>query len=372
MNTAMDYYEILGVSRDATQSEIKRAYRRLAREYHPDVNSGSEEAQEKFKKISEAYAVLSDKDKRRQYDSGGSVEFDTGFGRGAGGGATMFEELFREAFGFGFQGGRGSVNVGGDLEHVVSIDLEEVLTGVEREIEYQRKVECPGCGGTGAAPGSSPARCSTCGGHGQVRRRQQTLLGDMMAVTTCPDCGGSGKVIEEPCPDCHGEGVATDTEKLAVEVPPGIRDGQHLEYSGYGDMPAGGGRPGNLYVRVNVQEHEHFERDGDELHLPVEISFVQAALGDRLQVPTLDGDEEIHIDPGTQSGHQMHLRSRGLPNLRSSRRGDQIITINVTTPENLTERQIELLQEFAEEEGLELNPPPDSSFFDRVKQAFGG
>lgn len=371
MNTAMDYYEILGVSKDANQSEIKRAYRRLAREYHPDVNSGSEEAQEKFKKISEAYAVLSDPSKRRQYDAGGSVDFSSGFG-GRGAGANMFEELFREAFGFGFGSTGGSVNVGRDLEHAVSIDLEDVLTGTERKITYQRKVECETCGGTGAAPGSSPVRCPTCGGHGQVRRRQRTLLGDMMTVTTCPECGGSGEIIQDPCPDCGGEGVASVTEELTVEVPPGIRDGQHLEYSGYGDKPPGGGRAGNLYVRVDVNEHEHFERHNNDLHLPVEISFIQAALGDRVQVPTIDGSEEIDINPGTQSGEQIRLKSRGLPGLRSSRRGDQIVTINVVTPEDLTERQIELLQEFAREEGLDLNPPPDSSFFDRVKHAFGG
>ncbi len=366
MNT-MDYYEVLGVGREADEREIKRAYRLLARQYHPDVNGGSAEATEKFKQISEAYAVLSDPQKRRRHDAGG-VDFDFGFG--AGGMGSIFD-IFNQAFGFA-GGGRRWAAPGRDLEEHVYIELEEVLTGAQRRIEYRRIATCEACDGSGAAPGSSPTVCTTCGGHGQVRQRQQTILGSMVTVVTCPDCGGAGQVIGEPCSECDGAGTAAVTEELEVTVPPGIKDGQHLEYADRGDVSAEGGPPGNLYVRTNVAKHEIFTRHNNHLHMPLDISFAQAALGDTRTVPTLEGETELEISPGIQSGEELRLAGKGLPDLRNGRRGAQVISVRVKTPTDLTEAQVELLQQLAAEEGLELRPPGDATIFDRVKKAFGG
>ncbi|MFO7947976.1 MAG: DnaJ C-terminal domain-containing protein [Armatimonadota bacterium] len=309
---------------------------------------------------------MSDPQKRRRYDSGESVDFGAGFR-----GGSIFEELFSQAFGFDFQGGH-SVPVGQHIEQAVTVDFEDVLTGAVREIEYERVVPCDTCGGSGARPGSTPMRCPTCAGRGQVQRRQQTLLGNMVTVVTCPECGGSGQVIDDPCPECHGEGVMRSTKTLTVEIPPGIQDGQQLKYDGYGDTSADSGRAGDLYVRVDVNDHGTFERRDNHIYLPLQISVAQAALGDRITVPTLESEEEIEIRPGTETGDEIRLRGQGLPQLRNPRRGDQVVHVRVKTPADLTDRQVELLQEFAREEGIELNPPPNSSFFDRVKQAFGG
>jgi molecular chaperone DnaJ len=363
----MDYYQVLGVSRDADERDIKRAYRRLARQYHPDVNGGSAEATEKFKQISEAYVVLSDSHKRRRYDAGG-VDFDFGFGT-AGMGSIF--DIFNQAFGFAGGGSRWATP-GRDLEEHVYIELEEVLTGAQRRIEYRHIATCEACGGTGAAPGSSPAVCSTCGGHGQVRQRQQTILGTMATVVTCPDCGGTGQSIEDPCTECGGTGSAPVTEELEINIPPGIRDGQHLEYPEKGDLSPQGGPPGNLYVRIHVAEHDTFTRHNNHLHIFLDISFAQAALGDTITVPTLEGETELKISPGIQSGEELRLSGKGLPDLRNSRRGDQVISVRVKTPTQLTEAQVELLHQLAAEEGLELKSPADPTIFDRVKKAFGG
>ncbi len=362
----MDYYEVLGVSRDADGHEIKQAYRRLARRYHPDVNGGSAEATERFKQISEAYAVLADPQKRRRYDAGGVSDF--GFDGGLG---SIFD-IFNQAFGFSNMGRRAWTSPGRDLEQQLDLELEEVLTGGQRDLTYERMAPCEACKGSGAAPGSKPITCPTCGGHGQVRQRQQTILGSMVTIISCPDCGGSGEIIDEPCPECGGQGVVRTAEQLRVEIPAGIADGQHLEYAGMGDISANGGPPGNLYVRLNVADHEVFTRHGNHLYMALEISFAQAALGDTLTVPTLEGSEELQIPAGIQSGEELRLRGRGLPSLRSSRRGDQVIALRVNTPTELSDRQIELLQELAREEGTELRPPAGSGIFERVRKALGG
>lgn len=367
LRASIDYYEVLGVSRDADGREIKRAYRLLARQYHPDVNGGSTEATERFKQISEAYAVLSDPHKRRHHDAGG-VDFDFGFGNG---GMGSIFDIFNQAFGFA-GGGRRWATPGRDLEEHVHIELEEVLTGAQRRIEYRRSATCEACGGSGAAPGSSPAVCPTCGGHGQVRQQQQTILGSMVTVVTCPDCGGAGQVISDPCPQCNGAGTAAVTEELEVTVPPGIKDGQHLEYADRGDVSPEAGPPGNLYVRINVAEHGTFTRHNNHLHMSLDISFMQAALGDTITVPTLEGETELQIPPGIQSGEELRLPGKGLPDLRNARRGAQVISVRVRTPTDLTEEQADLLRQLATEEGLELRPPGGVTVFDRVKKAFGG
>jgi len=357
---------VLGVSRDADGQEIKQAYRQLARRYHPDVNGGSAEATDRFKQISEAYAVLSDQQKRRRYDAGGV--FDFGFDGSMG---SIFD-IFNQAFGFSNMGRGRWASPGRDLEQQVDIELEEVLTGAERNLTYERMARCEACRGSGAAAGSKPVTCPTCGGHGQVRQRQETILGSMVTIVSCPDCGGTGEIIEDACPDCGGSGVARTTEQLGVEIPRGIKDGQHLEYAGMGAVSADGGPPGNLYVRVNIADHEVFTRHGNHLYMSLDISFAQAALGDTVTVPTLEGNEELQIPAGIQSGEELRLRGQGLPSLRNSRRGDEVISVRVNTPTQLTERQIELLHELAREEGTELNPPAGSGIFDRVRKAFGG
>ncbi len=361
----MDYYEVLGVSRDADAQEIKRAYRRLARQCHPDVNGGSAEATERFKQISEAYAVLSDPHKRRRHDAGGA--FDFGFNGGFG----SILDIFNQAFGFDM-GRRRWASPGRDLEQQVDIELEEVLTGAERELTYQRTAKCQACNGSGAASGSRPVTCATCGGHGQVRQRQQTILGNIFTVGTCPDCGGTGETIDDPCPECSGAGVARVTEQMRVEIPPGIRDGQHLEYLNMGDVSRDGGPTGNLYVRVNVADHDVFTRHNDHLHMHLDVTIAQAALGDTVTVPTLEGKHELEIPGGVQSGQELRLRGKGLPSLRDGRRGDQVISVRVNIPAELTERQVKLLHEFAREDGMELRPPTGSTIFDRVRRAFGG
>lgn len=359
----MDYYEVLGVSREADASDIKRAYRRLARECHPDVNGGSAEATERFKQISEAYTVLSDPEKRHRYDAGGigGVGFD--------GGLDFFMEMFNQAVGFGGPRYR-RPSAGRDRELGVTVTLAEVLTGAERQVQYERISLCETCNGQGAAPGSRPATCPVCHGHGQVRQRQDTILGSMVTITTCYHCGGSGNVIEETCPDCEGAGAVRTAQELTVQVPAGIEDGQHLEYAGMGDISPEGGRPGNLYVRVNVAEHDTFTRHGSHLYLPLEISFAQAALGDTVTVPTLEGSYKLEIRPGIQSGEELRLRSRGLPSLQGGRRGDLVVSIRVKTPTDLTDQQVELLRQMAAEEGIELDPPASSNLFDRVRKAF--
>jgi molecular chaperone DnaJ len=364
-HTSMDYYEVLGVSRDADPSDIKKAYRRLARECHPDVNGGSEEATDRFKQISEAYSVLSDPEKRHRYDHGGASGF------GFDGGLDFFVEMFNQTMGCG--GPRYHRPAAGrDRELVVTVTLEDVLNGAEQQVQYDRIGLCETCKGQGTAAGSHPLTCPVCNGQGQVRQRQDTILGSMMTIATCYNCNGAGTVIEEPCPDCEGAGAVRTAEELIVQVPAGIEDGQHLEYAGMGDVSAAGGRAGNLYVRVQVAKHDTFTRHGTHIYMPMEISFAQAALGDVVEVPTLKESREVEVSPGTQSGEELRLRGQGLPSLRSGRRGDQILSVRVKTPTDLTDRQTELLRELAREEGIELTEPASSSIFDRVRKAFGG
>lgn len=360
-----DYYEILGVSRDATPEEIKRAYRRLARQHHPDVNQGDQEAEERFKQLGEAYAVLSDPEARRRYDlygAGGPSDF--GFSNGF---PDIFE-IFNEAFGFG--GGRRAA-AGRDLQLEVSIQLEEVLTGATREVEVQRRVACATCNGTGAKPGSTPVTCSTCQGAGRVRQMHSSLFGNMVTVAACPQCHGRGTVIKDRCEDCRGTGIGTATETLKVDIPPGIESGQHLEYEGYGDLGEGG-YPGNLYVRVTVETHPEFARDGSHVRSTVPISFWQAALGDKLTVRILEGEASVNLPAGTQSGEEIRLPGKGLPVLRRRGRGDHIVTLRVVTPQDLTHRQKQALEDLARAFGDEVPAGHDKGLFARFRETLTG
>ncbi len=366
-----DYYQILGVSRDCDQQEIKQAYRRLARRYHPDVCK-DDGAEEHFKQISQAYAVLSDPQKRRKYDRFG----EDGLNGGRGNGPEDVFDLFTQVFGNmggpfgGFSGD--AERRGRDLQYEVTIDLEGVLNGVEAEVEVTRQAECDACGGTGAAEGTAPSTCRRCGGRGYVAHERQTLLGVVATTSECPDCNGRGTVVETPCEQCRGHGVTKSREQVLVSIPPGIQDGQRIRMAGHGDVPAGGGVPGDLLVQVRVQDHPVFERRDRDLVMHLDLSFSQAALGDSVTVPTLEGETEITVQPGAQTGDKVRLDGYGLPPLHGGRRGTQVIDLNVVTPTNLDEDERRLLMEFALHRGEDLQPAEHTGLFDRLRQVLSG
>lgn len=377
---ARDYYEILGVSRSADKSEIKSAFRRLAREYHPDV-SKHPDATERFKEINEAYEVLSDDDKRARYDrfghAGVSGNGYSGFGNaGFGGFEEIFEEFF-SSFGGTRTSRRRGPRSGADRRVDINISFEESIFGVEREIEFDRLDVCDVCQGNGAEPGTSPVRCTQCNGTGEVRQVQQTFLGPMMQVTTCPRCNGRGEMIETPCHNCRGAGRVRRQTKLKVQIPPGVREGVQVQIRGEGDSGEQNAPNGNLYVVVHVQEHEYFKRRENDIILELNINVAQAALGDRVIVPTVDGDVELTIPGGTQTGKVFRLRGKGIPRLRSdgtnSGRGDQLVYVNVEIPTRLSDEQRRLFEQLAQTLGSEVQPQRNGKgFFDRVKDMFSG
>lgn len=372
--TNRDYYEILGVPRGASNDEIKAAFRKLARQYHPDVNK-SADAEEKFKEINEAYGVLSDPDKRARYDRYGRA------GLGDLGGmpdfASMdFNDIFEEILGgFGFSTGRRarrSPRRGRDLQMTVSLTFEEAVFGVEKEIEFQREETCSTCGGSGAEPGTSPTRCATCGGQGEVRQIRQTFLGQMMQTATCPTCNGRGEVIASPCHTCRGGGLERKTVRKKVQIPAGVDSGTQIRLAGEGGPGIYGGPNGSLYLALDVQPHPFFKRRENDILLNLDINVAQAALGAEVEVPTLEGNEKLKIPAGTQPGKIFVLKGKGVPHLRGNgRRGDEMVIVNVEIPEKLTREQRELFETLAESLGSSVKPK-EKGFLDWLNEALGG
>jgi len=371
-----DYYEVLGVSRDATQEEIKKVYRRLARQYHPDANpDNKEEAAEKFREITEAYAVLSDPEKRAQYDrfghagpegqgfdfsnfNWGDLGFDFGFG-------NLFEAFFG-----GGRRQRGPQR-GADLEAEIELSFREAAFGTEKEVRVPRVERCENCGGSGAAPGTSPERCAVCNGTGQVSFSRATPFGQFIQTRTCDRCGGTGRFISNPCRDCRGTGSVQRVRKVKVKVPAGVDSGFRLRLRGEGETGVRGGPPGDLYVYLRVRPDPVFQRDGDNVICEAPVSFTQAALGAEIEVPTLEGTTRIRVPEGTQSGTILRLKGKGIPNPHGYGRGDLHIRVKVVTPTRLTEKQKELLRELARLSGEEApKEEKEKGFFEKVRDAF--
>ncbi|HVW81314.1 MAG TPA: molecular chaperone DnaJ [Mycobacteriales bacterium] len=383
MPPTRDYYAILGVSRTATPDEIKKAYRRLARELHPDVNP-SPEAQERFKDVTAAYEVLSDPQKRQLHDLGGDPLSSTGAGAGAagpfGGFADIMDAFFGGAGGMGARGPRSRVQPGADALIRIELDLAETAFGTTRELALDTAVRCSKCNGAGTAPGTHPETCQTCGGRGDVQSMQRSLLGQIVTSRPCPDCGGFGTKIRNPCPDCGGDGRVRARRTVTVKVPAGVEDGMRLRLAGEGEVGPGGGPAGSLYVEIHERTHPSFVRDGDDLHCKVEVPMTAAALGTEVKLTTLDGEERLVVKPGTQSGSVTTLRGRGVPHLnRGVGRGDIHVHFDVITPTKLDGEQERLLRELAKARGEEqpeitvTNPATaggGSGLFSRLRDAF--
>ena len=374
MNDGKDYYEVLGVPRNASEQEIKKAYRRLARQYHPDVNKEAD-SEARFKEINEAYQVLSDPEKRATYDRFGRAGLSGmgGFGGFGDFGFGSFDDLFESFFG-GFERRttvrRGPVK-GENLKVPLTLEFEEAVFGCEKEIEVTRLEECPQCRGTGAEPGTQPIRCPQCNGTGEVRRVQQSILGSLVNVSTCPRCGGAGEVIPTPCTACRGSKRVAASRKIMVEIPAGVNNGTQIRLAGEGEPGQRGGPPGNLYVILSVREHPFFKRQGDDTYLQLNINVAQAALGDQVRVPTLDGEVELSIPAGTQTGKTFRLRGKGVPHLRSNGRGDQYVVVQVVVPTELTAEQRELFLKLSRTLGREVIPQNDKGILERVIEAIG-
>ena len=378
-----DYYEVLGVSKTATQDELKKAYRKLARKYHPDLNKDNEEAAEKFKECNEAYSVLSDDQKRAQYDQFGHAAFENG-GMGGGGGfsgaggfggfgGSGMEDIF-DMF-FGGQGGRGGSRAktgpqrGADLRFDLEITFEEAAFGLEKEINLYRDETCDHCHGEGAEPGSKVESCPECNGTGYVRFTQNTMFGQMVNERPCSRCKGEGKIISEPCKECRGKGTVKRNKKLKVKIPAGVDNGSRLRVSGEGEAGAKGGPSGDLYVYLYVKPHKFFERDGTTVLCEVPINIVQATLGADIKVPTLDGQVTMKVPEGTQPGKVLRLKGKGIPSLRGGSRGDQLVRIKVVVPTKLSDKQKDALRKFADISKDNINPE-EKSFMDKVKDFF--
>ena len=369
-----DYYEVLGVSKGASDDELKKAYRKVAKKYHPDLHPNDKEAEEKFKEVNEAYGVLSDSEKRSRYDQFGHAGVDPNFGAGGGGagfGGFDFGDIFGDIFGGGFGGfgggGRRNGPVRGrDVRQVVDITFEEAAFGTQKKLSITKQENCSACGGTGAKAGTSPVTCTRCGGSGQVKSQVRTPLGYMTNIGTCPECNGSGKIIKDPCRECRGTGKVRKNSVIEVDIPAGIDNGQTIQISGKGEPGERGGMTGDLLVTVRVKPHPLFVRDGYNIFIDMPITFVQAALGATVKVPTLDGAVEYDIPEGTQSETTFKLRGKGVPYIRSRARGDQYVKVRVEVPSNLSQKQKELLREFEEDK----NYKQKKSFMDKAKDFF--
>ena len=368
-STKRDYYDVLGVGRGASGDDIKKAYRKLARQYHPDVNKDSG-AEARFKEVNEAYEVLSDDKKRAAYDRFGHAATEGGYSSdfsGFGGFADIFEEFFG---GFGSRSARRGPRRGADLRHDLSIDFLEAAMGAEKEIEIARHETCARCRGIGAEPGTSPVRCNTCNGTGEVRRVQQSVLGSFVNVTTCPTCRGEGETIPITCVECRGNKYVRVARKLTVKIPAGVDSGTQIRLAGEAEPGENGGPPGNLYVILDVRPHPYFRRKDDDVVVEVALNVAQAALGDMVVVPTLDGEETIDIPAGTQPGKVIRLRSKGIPHLRRAGRGDQLVVIQVSIPSSLTGEQKRLFSELSKTLGREVIAQNEKGFFDKLKNLF--
>ena len=390
-----DYYEVLGVSKDADEATLKKAYRQVAKKYHPDMNPGDAEAEKKFKEASEAYAVLSDPEKRRQYDQFGHAAFDGSAGAGGGYGGfdfngadfgDIFGDIFGDLFGGGRRGGRANQGPmkGMNIRKSVRITFEEAVFGCEKELDVVLKDPCPKCNGTGAKPGTSPETCPKCGGKGQVVYTQQSFFGTVQNVQTCPDCQGTGKIIKEKCPDCGGTGYVASKKKISVSIPAGIDNGQSVRIREKGEPGVNGGPRGDLLVEVQVTRHPIFQRQDMNIFSTAPITFAQAALGGDVKISTVDGDVLYTVKPGTQTDTKIRLKGKGVPSLRNSNvRGDHYVTLVVQTPTKLNEKAKEALRAFdeacgnrptAEEKAANgetaEQPKKKKGFMDKVKEAF--
>jgi molecular chaperone DnaJ len=370
--TKRDYYEVLGVARNASEAELKVSYRKLAMKYHPDRNPGDSDSEHKFKEISEAYDVLKDAEKRAAYDRFGHAAFEHGAAGGAGFGtefASTFADIFDDLFGMGGRRGRGTGRErGADLRYNMEITLEAAYSGKAAQIRIPTSVTCEACSGSGAKAGSKPKTCPTCSGHGKIRQSQ----GFFTLERTCPGCHGRGQVIENPCPSCAGSGRVTRERTLSVNVPPGVEDGTRIRLAGEGEAGARGGPTGDLYIFLSIAPHAFFQRDGADLHCRVPISMVTAALGGGFDVPTIEGGKtRVKVPEGTQSGRRLRLQAKGMPVLRSRETGDMYVQVVVETPQKLNKRQKELLAEFDKQSSVDTHPE-SAGFFAKVKDFLDG
>jgi molecular chaperone DnaJ len=374
MTEKNDYYELLGVSRDATQQDIKKAFRKLARECHPDVNQTDDGAEAKFKEINEAYQVLSDPEKRQVYDRYGHRGFDQSQGNSGGG----FEDFgFGDIFDMFFGGnprstGRSgpSVERGNDLRYDLELTLEEAAHGVSHKIRLNRLETCETCNGTGAKPGSNPTTCNLCHGAGQVKQQQQSIFGTQIRITTCPKCHGEGHIIDNPCEKCHGQGRVRNTINKTVDIPAGVDTGMKVRFSGEGDAGVHGGPSGDLYVVTHIKPHKFLQRKNSDLWCEMTISFALASLGGRIEVPNIDNNEILDINPGTQPAEVYRLKGKGMPDPRNNVKGDLNVVIKIKTPTKLNDEQKKLLREFADSMGEDIKEPEGKSFFEQVKGMF--
>ena len=381
-----DYYEVLGVDRGADEATIKKAYRQLAKKYHPDMNPGDKEAEKKFKEASEAYAVLSDAEKRRQYDQFGHAAFEQGGGGAGGFGGFDFNggdmgDIFGDIFGDLFGGGRSrrannGPMKGANVRTAVRITFEEAVFGCEKQLDLNLKDECTTCHGTGAKPGTSPETCPKCGGKGQIVYTQQSLFGTVRNVQTCPDCNGSGKIVKEKCADCHGSGYITNRKKIAVTIPAGIDNGQSIRIREKGEPGVNGGPRGDLLVKVQVERHPIFQRQDMNIYSTAPVTFAQAALGGQIHITTVDGDMAYDIKPGTQTDTKIRLKGKGVPSLRNKNiRGDHYVTLVVQVPTKLNEEAKEYLRKYDEAVNGKINDskqekPKKKSFMEKIKETF--